>query len=302
MNAMTVLVATDGSACAQVGLDLARSIPWPEGTNIHLVTVVEPASLAYFPMPLAAAGDPAKREPPLIGGLADEFAKMGANLRAAERQVETHVLVGRPATAIVDQAKAVKADLIIVGSRGHGTIGSMVLGSVSAEVADHAHCPVLVARNSRWTSAILGVDGSPFGEAAERLVGSWPIFAGVQIEVLSVADVDLPWASSMALIAYAGSIDYKATEQAIEADQQRVADGAVRRLRSAGRVAATRPMEGDAAAQLVLSARDEDADLIVVGTHGQTGVRRVLAGSVARNVMLHAQCSVLVVRETPPLT
>lgn len=302
MNAMTVLVATDGSLCAQVALELVRTIPWPDGSAIHLVTVVERASAAYVPSTIAAVSDPVEREVPMIGGLADELEKMAAPLRATGAAVETHVLIGRPASAIVDEAETVRADVIFVGSRGHGTIGSMILGSVSAEVADHAHCPVVVARKSTWSRAMLGVDGSTFGQAAALVVGTWPIFAKTQIEVLSVADLDLSWSSTLALSAYAGSIDSPETERAIVADHQRWADEATHQLRAAGRVVVTRPAQGDPASELVRKAREDEADVIVVGTHGRTGLRRALAGSVARNVMLHAPCSVLVVRQTRPLT
>jgi len=302
MNAMTVLVATDGSACAKVALTLAATIPWPEGSVIHLVSAVERSSAVYVPSAVGAVADPVEREVPLIGGIIDELELIAAPLRDKGAAVETHVLVGRPATAIVDEAETVRADVIIVGSRGHGTIGSMVLGSVSAEVADHAHCPVIVARKPTWSRVILGVDGSTFGERAENIVGTWPIFAGTHIEVLSVADVDLSWPSSLALSAYASSIDYPATEQAIETDHQRWADEATQRLRANGREAVSRPVDGDPAAELIRATKEEDADVIVVGTHGRTGLRRAFAGSVARNVMLHAACSVLVVRETRPLT
>ena len=301
MNQMTVLVATDGSACAQVALDLAKKIPWPKSCAIHLVTVVERGSAVYVPSAVGAIADPVEREVPMIGGLASELDRIAAPLRETGAQVETHVLIGRPATAIVDEAESVKADVIVVGSRGHGTIGSMVLGSVSAEVADHAHCPVIVARKSTWARAILGVDGSSYGDTAERIVGAWSIFAETQIEVLSVADMDLSWPSSLALSAYASSIDYPETERAIAAQHQVWTDEATHRLREHGRVAVTRPTRGDPASELVRCAKEDDADVIVVGTHGRTGLRRALAGSVARNVMLHAPCSVLVVRETRPL-
>ncbi len=208
------------------------------------------------------------------------------------------MLSGRPATAIVEEAETVRADVIVVGSRGHGTIGSMVLGSVSAEVADHAHCPVIVARKSSLSRIVLGVDGSEFGDRAEGVLRTWPIFAGSTIDVLSIANVDPSWTSGLALSAYAGSFDYSDSERAIVIEHQRWADDAVQRLRAAGMNAEARLVEGDPAAELLRSANESDADLIVVGTHGRTGVRRTLAGSVARNVLLHAHCSVLVVRET----
>jgi len=57
---------------------------------------------------------------------------------------------------------------------------------------------------------------------------------------------------------------------------------------------------GTPARELVAAARDIDADLIVVGTHGRTGIQRVLLGSIAENVLRHAPCSVLTVRRKPP--
>jgi nucleotide-binding universal stress UspA family protein len=84
--------------------------------------------------------------------------------------VEAIVLRGRPATAIVDQARGMQADLVVVGSRGHGMIESMLLGSVSAEVIDHASAPVLVARGRRIERVVLGWDGSSCASRAADLL------------------------------------------------------------------------------------------------------------------------------------
>jgi nucleotide-binding universal stress UspA family protein len=68
------------------------------------------------------------------------------------------------------------------------------------------------------------------------------------------------------------------------------------RLRQAGLQADAEVREGDPAHEIVLSARQHGAGLVVVGTRGQTGLRRLILGSVARKVLLHAPCSVLIVR------
>ena len=301
-KSFTVVVATDGSPCAQIALDLVRTIEWPAETFLHVVTSTEPSSAAYGPSMLGAVGDSVEREVPLIGGMAAALDQLAQPMRETGAVVETHVLGGRPATAIVEMAEAVGADLIVVGSRGHGTIGSMVLGSVSAEVTDHAHCPVLVARRTRWQRAMVGVDGSPFARLAEDVIESWPIFAKLPIDAISVAETDLTSSSLLALGGYAGSVNYPETNEALVSEHQQFADEARERLESAARRAIPFVRTGDAATQLLRAARERDTDVIVVGTHGRTGLIRALAGSVARNVMLHAQCSVLVVRETRPLT
>jgi len=299
--AMTVLLATDGSDRAAIAVDLVRSIGWPEQTVIHVVTVVERGALAAA---ASEAGHEAAESgsSPVIDAAKVELERAAQSLCDTCARVETAVLTGRPGSAIVDKANAIGADLIVVGSRGHGAISTMVLGSVSAEVADHAPCPVLVARLSWWRRALLAVDGSPFALKAERLVGSWAIFAEMPIEAASVADTELSWTSSLALSGYAGSIDYPTTKQEIVAEHEHVADESAERLTAAGRHARAFVLEGDPATELLRRAADTAADVIVMGTHGRTGLRRLLAGSVARNVMLHARCSVLVVREARPLT
>ena len=107
----------------------------------------------------------------------------------------------------------------------------------------------------------------------------------------------MPWRSGLALSAYAPSgADYIDIGQQIIADHQRLADETVARLTRAGLSASAKVVEGDAATELIRLADEDQAELIVVGTHGRTGLGRLVLGSVARNVMLHASCSVLVVR------
>ena len=69
-----------------------------------------------------------------------------------------------------------------------------------------------------------------------------------------------------------------------------------RRLQEAGLKAVAARRDGDPAEQIVKAAAAWPADLVLVGTHGRTGLERLLMGSVARNVTLHAHCSVLVAR------
>lgn len=284
----TVLVATDGSSCAHVAVELVRSIHWPAGTRVHLVTALEQAKLSYEPVVGAEE----------IGGAASDLRKIAGTLQQPGVHVDTEVLSGRPATVIVDAAERVRADVVVLGSRGHGTIGSMVLGSVSAEVADHAHCPVLVARTSQLTSVLLATDGSPCARLAESVVATWPIFEHMPVQVASVAAIGAPWASGLAFGAGVSTDKFLDAEAATVAEHQRFAAAAASRLSEAGRGAEAGAYDGDPASELIRIARDRAVSMIVLGTHGRTGLRRILAGSVARNVMLHAPCSVMVVRET----
>jgi nucleotide-binding universal stress UspA family protein len=288
-TAMRVLVATDGSEAADRAVGLASSIEWPAGTKIRVVTVIEPVP----PVPAAEWVGAAAPVEAMYPHEADRVAKAILEracdaLAHTSAEVSGQMLYGRPATSILESARELGADLAIVGSRGHGTIASMVLGSVGAEVADLAECPVLIARGRHLTRAVLGVDDSEFSRAAEKVVAEWPIFAKVAIEVTHVAQVALPW-----MVALGPGVS---VQPEIGPDEYETVGAATRRLKEAGRHAFGRMVVGDPAAGLLLTAEEAQADLIVVGTHGRTGLSRAVFGSVARNVMLHAPCSVLVVR------
>jgi nucleotide-binding universal stress UspA family protein len=125
---MKILIATDGSPSAlgavEFGLDLAQEqSAWP--VFIH----VAPHYRARAPL-------------------------VEAQRLAAEKNVpaRTEPVSGNPAEAIVSYAQTIEADLIVVGSRGHGAAASVLLGSVSRGVLRSAHCPVVVVRGLRSAS------------------------------------------------------------------------------------------------------------------------------------------------------
>jgi nucleotide-binding universal stress UspA family protein len=296
---MKVLLATDGSDAAEVALALAGAITWPAGSAVRLVSVIEPVeavlSGAWAP---AIAQDIEDQADELLASAEVVLEQAAKQLAGHGLQVEREVMRGRAASCIVEDAGDFGADLIVIGSRGHGSIGSMLLGSVSAEVADHSPCPVLVARQPRVTRVIVGADGSPYALAAEEWLKRWPIFGHAAFEVTSVAYLGMPWTSGLALSAYSGGgEDYADSGRQIVDEHRRLAEDSAERLRAAGLRATALVAEGDAAHELIRIAQDDQADLVVLGTHGRTGLARLIMGSVARNVMLHAPCSVLIVRQ-----
>lgn len=294
---MRVLVATDGSPSAGIAVDLVAATEWPAGSAIRVVEAIEiGAGLYGGPWLPVTFGPTDTLEAELRHAAQESVDKARARLARPGLDVTAEVLRGRPAGEIVDAAKAMEADLIVMGSRGHGTIESMLLGSVSAEVVDHASAPVLVARGRSTARVVLAWDGSECARAAADLIRDWPILARSSIRVVSVADIEVWWAGfpdAGALQAMPVYLD--------AADDSRRAHGALVRemvaeLGAAGLQAEPDRREGDAATEIIAAARESKADLIVLGTHGRTGLRRLMLGSVARNVLYHAPCSVLVTR------
>jgi Universal stress protein UspA and related nucleotide-binding proteins len=301
-KAMRVLVAIDGSDQAAVAVDLVANIAWPAGTEIVVAEAIESgAALFGGPWPALAMVEANRLE-------AEVRAESDRTVHEARRRlagpglyVEAAVLRGRPATAIADRVRAMQADLIVVGSRGHGRIESMLLGSVSAELIDHAPTPVLVARGQQIQRVLLAWDGSSCASRAADLLRAWPIFAASSVRVVSVADIEVPWWTGFP---EPGSPElmpiYVEAADASRKQRDELALDMTVELQAAGLNAVADRREGDAATEILAAASASKTDLIVMGTHGRTGLARLVIGSVARNVLQHATCSVLIVRESAP--
>ena len=148
---MKVLVAIDGSVHSEAAIAEVARRPWPAETEILVLTVIH-ASAPLLPDPSLAltavyvqqTQDLRKRAPELVARACEQLRHSAPDLT-----VLTTIEEGIPKEIIVDTALAWNADLIIVGSRGHSRIRSLLLGSVALGVLTDAPCSVLVARAKR---------------------------------------------------------------------------------------------------------------------------------------------------------
>ena len=305
---MRILLADDGSERSRDVATFVGSTSWPVESLIRVVTVLERLVLPVGAMPPTGIPLPAMptdedwTEETVVAALTKQEelrnAAVQERLRERGRAVEGVVLRGRPATAILDEADQFGADVIVMGSRGRGELASLLLGSVSSEVTDHAACPVLIVRRPTSMRIVVATDGSPSAVAAESIVAAWPMFEDATIWIVSVAQLIAPWTAGIAPSMYRQVMDaYSADICDSEVEHQRVSDDAVARLRESGRVATSVVRTGDPPTRIVALADERDADLIVLGSRGRTGLTRLLLGSVARNVLAATNASVLIVRE-----
>ena len=139
---------------------------------------------------------------------------------------------------------------------------------------------------------LLGVDDSPFSRAATRYVKEAAWTKGTEFFVISACpSVWIGAGEEMASDAI-GELNRQQ-----ELYHQETAEAAARELEAAGLKATGRCLPGDPRHALVEHARAMGCDLVVVGSHGRSGMVKLLLGSVASHVVTHAPCSVLVVRE-----
>lgn len=299
MAAMRVMLAFDGSGGAEAARDLVAHLRWPTGTAITLVAAIERGpELFGSPEFGVVPNDHEEADAILIADMLAGLRAAAVPLQAPDRIIEAHVVRGRPASALLAEAAAMQPDLIVIGSRGHGPLATVLVGSVSTEVVDHSPCPVLVARRPSAHQVIVGVDGSASAQRAIATLSTWPIFAGLPTRVVAVAEPPASWALSLGAALYPAFSDPRgASADAKRQQLLDVADRACADLAQAGFNASSELRLGDPAGELLRAATEDDADLIVVGSRGLSALSRLAVGSVARKVLLHTPASVLVVRE-----
>ncbi|HEV8488145.1 MAG TPA: universal stress protein [Blastocatellia bacterium] len=148
---MKLLLAVDGSTFSDAAVEQIASRPWPEGTEVDVLSVAEQPA---YPMGEAAA---------LPSSYYEEMEKIGQQQsraavdKAVERlrsgasslRVTANVVAGHPVQEIVDRAEQWDADLLVVGSHGYRGFKRLLLGSVSQAVASHAKCSVEIVRRKQ---------------------------------------------------------------------------------------------------------------------------------------------------------
>ncbi len=146
----TVLLAFDGSDIARDAITRAVRLLGDDHRYLAL-SVVPPAFVPATPLsPMDA--HPTLSDPELEEQVEDEEEKTAARdldrlLADLGIAAETHVVVGEPGPTICDAATDLGAELLVIGSHGHGWLRRVFLGSASEHVLHHAPCPVLVVRH-----------------------------------------------------------------------------------------------------------------------------------------------------------
>jgi nucleotide-binding universal stress UspA family protein len=140
----SILVAVDGSQTAIAALEEAIELARRDGAWLVLLSVAAPPRWSFTGPPYA----PYPSEQELERGASDVVERAAA-LVPADVPLATVVRVGSPAAEIVRRAEEGGHDLIVMGSRGHGLLGTLLLGSVSSRVIRRSSVPVLVARRRR---------------------------------------------------------------------------------------------------------------------------------------------------------
>jgi nucleotide-binding universal stress UspA family protein len=208
-------------------------------------------------------------------------------------EVRGDVVTGEPVDLL--ERLSVKANLLVLGSAGHGTVHQVLLGSTSAELVRLAHAPVVVVRGTDDPAShrrvVVGADGSE--TSAHAVDFAYDYASRHDSELVAVhAWSDLPLDALAAVREW--DVDWDSVSEAarVVLSESLAGRGALYpdvRVRHV--VTMSKPVEA-------LLSQADGADLIVVGSHGRGAVRRMLLGSVSQAVLHYAPCPVAVLRGT----
>ena len=284
---LRVLVATDGSRDARAAITTTLHFPWPARTRVRVISARRTRA-EYRRSLLLAALDRGAEE-------AAEGARRTLSRRWTD--VEAEVLDTSPVDGILSEAKRFRADVIVVGWRGHGAVRRLLMGSVSRGVVRAATSAVLVVRRSqRVRTIVVGVDGSAASKRALALVGRLSPPRGGRVTLVSAVELLTP--PSRGRVPGAVSIAREVRRQntrrarAATSDLQRAAA----ELKRIGWRPRTMLVHGEPLRDLLGAVAASQAQLLAVGARGTSGVRYLLLGSVAEGALNRSPVAVLVAR------
>ena len=267
------LVVSDGSEYAAAAEREALSMAKKCGAKVRIINVIAAENTE-----LDSMGEQLlTRELNAARVHLDKVARQAA---ASGVACETEVMQANEIfQEIVTQAEDMQADLIIMGRRSRHGLARLMLGDITARVIGHAHCSVLVIPRATEISGrhfIIASDGSRFSDAAAATAGRLAMLYKTPATVVSV------------------------TSPSHNEQRREEARQAITRITSflvlEGVSVDSKLLEGRPDEKIVEVASTRHADLIVMGSHGRTGLERILLGSVAERVLNLAPCAVLVVR------
>ena len=283
-----ILVAVDGSAESDAAVRWAAREAELRELPITLAHVVVPV-VTSWPVRSMQAEFNAWQEDNARQVLAQGQKMLRSTLGdSALPDVATEILRDYAVPALVGAAK--KAEMIVVGSRGLGAVGRAILGSVSSGVVHHAKCPVAIVHVDEAQSpdqsspVLLGIDGTRASEAATALAFDEASRRRVELVALHAwSDVGVFPALGMDWHKYEDE-GHEILGERLAGWQEQYPDVVVRR-----RIVCDRPARW-------LIEESQQAQLVIVGSHGRGGFPGMLLGSVGSAVAQSAKAPVIVAR------
>ncbi len=288
-NFARILVATDFSEPAGRAFEAALALAARTQAELHLIHALEVALPLFEPYAVVLPADwvgEARR-------LAQEkLEKAHAAVRARGLSGTTQLGDVPAAHSIADRARALGADLVVLGTHGHTGLKHVLLGSVAERTVEYAPCSVWTVKGAAATGPRTIVVGTDFSETSGdvlRAAAEWARGSGAGLHLVHALQIPMPLIAPYEVAIPEGIIEGARREAQRQLEQ--VAKGV------SGVAVTTELASTPAHAALVDAAKRLPAELIVTGSRGLTGLKHALLGSVAERTLRYAPCSVLTVRK-----
>ena len=302
MQGIHIFFATDGSASSRFSQALILDMPWRFPVHVTVMTALDVPDLPFTSWaPVARqAFDDALTElrSDMEAQSRDVLAKAQLALEGKVASIGTRMHAGAAGATIVDMARACRADLVTVGSRGLGAYKGFLLGSVSDYVANYSRCSVLLAKTPPKGKRrfLVALDDSAHAAAVVRWLGRLELSEGTWIHLLKVfrsgRDFPLPDDDEDVMdggLSVGKFAAWSGSRMVLEALCERKLDAEGARVTVEVRF-------GHEVPEILASIRKFEPDLLLLGAKGLHSPPNWPLGKVAQALLDNAPCSVLVVR------
>ncbi|MGZ5544527.1 MAG: universal stress protein [Limisphaerales bacterium] len=293
----TILVPLDFSPASVEALDYAVSMAKQFRAAIHLVHVYPPDEASSAP----GVGHLLFQSAEAIERLNEELTGIHRKHVPTFRPENCHIRGGQPYQEIVRVAREIGADLIALSTRGYSGLKHLLLGSTAERVVRNAPCPVLVTRK-RKQRAKASVEAFAIRTILVPTDFSQCSLAGTEYAAFLAKKLNATLRLFHAMYPYTNyvfvdraGVRLSGLAEAVEETARQEMDALKQMDFLRGLLVQTELLPGLAVDEICAAAGEPDVDLIVTSTHGRTGLKHALIGSVAEHVVRYAERPVLVV-------
>jgi nucleotide-binding universal stress UspA family protein len=288
---MRVLIASDLSESSDFAVQQGAHMA--AGGPIGLCHVLpEPLTHAFLAQDYEAD---VKRQLELQPRIADALRGQWARLApGVDSDPEVFLEIGSAYEQILRRAEEWQAELIVVGTHGRVGLRRLLLGSVADQVVRAAHCPVLIARAPRQGAILAATDLTDPALPAIEAAAAEASRRGRKLVVMHAMESSRDGDAAMGLLGALPALDTPETRASRRGLASQIINSALTRLHAQGEIVIA---EEEVLTETLRLAESLPAELVVVGTHGRSGLSRVVLGSRASSVIESAPCSVLVTRQ-----
>ncbi|MEK2478268.1 MULTISPECIES: universal stress protein [Streptomyces] len=275
----SIVVGVDGSGRSLRALIWAAHEAASRGRALHVVHVLPPAH-AHATTPEGRAWEAGQHD----RGVVDEATTVAKEAHPG-LEVTSALPSGAPPAALLSEAE--HAHTLVLGAKGMGGFGSLLLGSVALQVVGHAVCPVVVVNylTTGHNRIVVGTDGSTHSDAALAYAFEQASLRGVPLQVVHA------WIRpGLHGLTTAGALD-----EAVRAHRKDLEDWLAPLTRQHPEVEVVKHLPEEDP-MLALARASDRADLLVVGSRGRGGFRGLAMGSVSHQLLQFSQCPLAVVR------